>query len=285
LSNNSPNFPLRRTLIKTLGTFAIAAPFLQLVGCGSASDSSMSETDPIAEPPTDTSIDEVGPWLSGGTTAMTVDFPDDSLFDTATACAVALTGAQIEGPCYFQTDYLDDISEEQTGLPMQLCLRLIDRDCIPLAGYEIEVWHCDVEGIYSGDSSNSPDAGRFSSRFCTGNDNDGLNARWFRGIQVTDSNGRVNFKSCFPGWYASRAIHVHFRIRNNNNDELISQFGFDDDFCDEICTNHVDYASQGIPDTHSTNDMVFRNDGEEYQFEVSQNSDGSLLAWKTIQIS
>lgn len=73
---------------------------------------------------------------------MTADFPDDSLFATAAACVVSSTGAQTEGPCYFQSDYLDDISEEQTGLPMQLCLRLIDGQCNPLSDLEIDRKNC-----------------------------------------------------------------------------------------------------------------------------------------------
>lgn len=281
----------RRKLIKTIGSIAIAVPFVQLVGCGSSTDAILAETDSNTGIDSGTSSDsnvvsgDASTWASGGTAAMTADFPDDSLFDVTTACAVSLTGRQTEGPCYFTASTLDDISEGQTGLPMQLCLRLIDSDCKPLAGMEIEVWHCDVEGIYSGDISDSSDSSRFNSGFCTGNDSDALKASWFRGTQITDSNGRVNFKSCFPGWYNGRAIHIHFRIRNNNNDELVSQFGFSDTFCDAICSSHINYLSHGTPNTHSANDSVFGNDYEAYQFAVSQNNDGSLLAWKTIQIS
>lgn len=295
----------RRKIIKQIGSVAIVAPFISLVSCGGGqADDVVADVDLTTDTATgsdgstdtgsdganddssdDTNTEDSGAWASGGTASMTANFPSDSLFETAAACALSLTGQQTQGPCYFATETLDDISEGQTGLPMQLCLRLIDSRCNPLAGMEIEVWHCDVEGVYSGDTSDSSDKSSFNSSFCTGNDSTALKAKWFRGIQTTDSNGRVNFKSCFPGWYASRAIHIHFRIKNNYNDELISQFGFDDDFCDDICATHVDYASHGTPDTHAARDTVFGSDYADYQFELSQNSDGSLLAWKTIQIS
>ena len=279
----------RRRFIKTAAGLTLAPIAIGLWGCGSSdSNSTTSDTngstgsDDSTDNGSDTSTDG---WASGGTASMVSDYPDDSLFESSSVCSVALTGAQTEGPCYFQSDYLDDISEEQTGLPMMLCLQLIDESCNPLSGYEIEVWHCDVDGIYSGDTSDSADSSNFNSSFCTDNESDALSAKWFRGIAVTDSSGRVNLKSCFPGWYSSRAIHIHFRIRRNNNDQLISQFGFTDAFCQDICTNHVDYSHHGEPDTLLGQDTVFGSDYNDYLFDIEQNEDGSLLAYKRIIIS
>lgn len=250
-------------------------------GSDGSSDNSSGDSTTDTESP----IELVADWASGGTSSMTENFPDDSLFEFGTACAVSLTGAQTEGPCYFTGDYLEDISEGETGLPMMLCLQLVDSNCNPLSGYEIEVWHCDVGGIYSGDTSGSADSSSFNSGFCTGSDSSALASKWFRGTLVSDSNGRVNFKSCFPGWYPSRVIHIHFRVKNNNNDELVSQFSFSDDFCEYLCTTHTDYVANGAPDTYLASDTVFGNDYEEYLFNIQQNSDGSLLAYKRIIIS
>jgi len=288
----------RRKTLKTLASFAAAAPVMMLAGCGggsgttaasssgsTATGSSGTSTGTGGTSTGSTVTADNGSWLSGGTDAMTASFPDDSIFEDSASCTVQLTGQQTEGPCYFDSDYLDDISEGQTGLPMQLCLQLTDASCNPLVGYEIEVWHCDVEGIYSGDTTGSSDTNGFNSSFCTGNDAEALQSRWFRGIAVTDSSGRVNFATCFPGWYSSRAIHIHFRVKNNNNDQLISQFGFDDDFCTEICTSHSDYINHGAPDTLLARDTVFGSDYDEYLFNLEQNEDGSLLAYKRIMIS
>ena len=128
---------------------------------------------------------------------MTAAFPEDTIFESGATCDITLTEPLKEGPCYFYSDYREDISDGLVGLPMQLCLQLTDQNCQPLSGYEVEVWHCDVRGVYSGDTTNSQDSDRFSTSFCTGNDEAALASRWFRGILVTDSAGRVNFQSCF----------------------------------------------------------------------------------------
>lgn len=287
----------RRKTLKALASVAVATPVILLTGCGGSGSSNSSSSVAAGSGSTSTGstgssgsstttpVADNGSWLSGGTDSMTVDFPADSIFEDSETCSVSLTGQQTEGPCYFDSDYLDDISEGQTGLPMQLCLQLIDANCNPLSGYEIEVWHCDVAGIYSGDTTGSADTNGFNSSFCTGNDAEALQSRWFRGIAVTDASGRVNFKTCFPGWYSSRAIHIHFRVKNNNNDQLISQFGFDDDFCTDICTSHSDYINHGAPDTYLARDTVFGSDYDEYLFNLQQNDDGSLLAYKRIIVA
>lgn len=280
----------RRQFIKVMMAGVSYSGVMLLTGCNNgdstqvASQSSSATTGAASSNSADIVVSSDG-WASGGTANMTVDFPDDSLFEQSQGCTVSLTESQTEGPCYFQSDYLDDISEEQTGLPMQLCLQLTDSACNPLSGYEIEVWHCDVNGLYSGQTDDSADATRFNSGFCTGNDAQALAARWFRGIQVTDSSGRVNFKTCFPGWYASRAIHIHFRVRRNNNDEVVSQLGFSDAFCQEICTSHVDYAARGEPDTTQASDTVFDSSDDSFLLTTQQNEDGSLLGYHRIMIA
>lgn len=291
------NLQRRRLLVKSAAGITILTPTFLFLGCGgsatapatvASSGSTSASTGSGSSGDSGTSsggtVETTTNWATGGTSSITESFPDDSLFETGSACNVELTPSLTEGPCYFDSEYRDDISEEQTGLPMMLCLQLVDSNCNPLSGYEIEVWHCDVQGIYSGDTSDSSDRNGFSSSFCTGNDSEALQAKWFRGIAVTDTSGRVNFYSCFPGWYSSRAIHVHFRVKNNSNDQLISQFGFVDEFVDAICTTHAYYSGRGEPDTHNSRDTVFNGDEDEL-FNLAQNADGSLLAWKRIIIS
>lgn len=300
---NSNQIIQRRRVIRTLLGAAVATPVLSLIGCGgggstattavsssstssgSGSSTGSSGSSSSGTGTTNSGVTTTTDWATGGTSSITENFPDDSLFDSSSTCSVELTESLTEGPCYFDSEYRDDISEGQTGLPMMLCLQLVDANCNPLSGYEIEVWHCDVEGIYSGDTSDSSDANGFNSSFCTGNDSDALAAKWFRGIKVTDSAGRVDFASCFPGWYSSRVIHIHFRVKNNNNDEVVSQFAFSDEFVDAICTTHSDYSSRGEPDTHLSSDTVFRSSDGDYLFDLQQNADGSLLAYKRIIIS
>ena len=288
MNNAVSKNPSRRRFIKQLGLGIASLPLIGLVACGGGSDSTETASSDSGSSDSGSSGGSTGTtsWAVGGTAAMTANFPDDSLFALGTACTVALTKSLTEGPCYFTADTLDDISDEQGGLPMQLCLRVIDSNCNPQSGLEVEVWHTNVEGIYSGDTSGSADTNGFSSSYCTGNDSEALQSKWFRGTQVTDSNGRVNFKSCFPGWYSGRTIHIHFRVRNNNNDEVVSQCCFPDIFTSEICTTHAEYSSRGTQNTTlAAGDGVFGSDYDEFLFDYQQNSDGSLLAYKTIQIS
>ena len=171
---------------------------------------------------------------------------------------------------------------------MQLCLRVVDSNCQPLPNYTVEVWHCDTQGVYSGDTSDSDDASRFAGDFCTGGDSEAEQSTWFRGQQVTDSNGRVNFKTCFPGWYGGRTIHIHFGVNDGSgNSQVISQFCFTDEFAREICTTHERYSNRGEQDTTLAGgrDTVFPSTGfESFLLTTEQNSDGTLLAYHTIQI-
>ena len=238
-----------------------------------------------------TTVEATVEWASGNTDLITVDFPDDALFETASTCSLTdLTETTTEGPCYLGYVEREDISDGYEGLPMQLCLQLIDGNCAPLEGYLIEVWHCDREGIYSGDESQSDDASSFAGSFCTGGDAEAEKAIWFRGEMTTDAVGRVNFKTCFPGWYSGRTIHIHYRVRaaDGGRDYVVSQFCFHDDFCEEICTAHPQYADRGSQNTPLSGgrDTVFPSVGyEEYMMNLKQNADGTLLAYKKVMVT
>jgi protocatechuate 3,4-dioxygenase beta subunit len=274
----------RRELIKSAGRFLMIGPVLSLASCQGVDSETLSSSDSSS-----TTVDATTGWASGGTDLITVDYPDDTLFETATVCSLALTQATTEGPCYLGVSELEDISEGRNGLPMMLCLQLVDQSCNPLEGYLIEVWHCDRSGVYSGDTSSSDDTTTFAGSFCTGGDSAAETSTWFRGEMTTDASGRINLKSCFPGWYAGRTIHIHFRVRlpYGGSDYVVSQFCFSDAFAEEICTGHSLYSSRGVQDTTlaSGMDTVFPDsDYDEYMLNLEQNSDGSLLAYKRIMI-
>lgn len=228
-------------------------------------------------------------WAAGNTGLITVAYPDDSIFDSSNTCKIALTQATTEGPCYFGVETGEDISSGLSGLPMQLCLKLVDTACQPLENYWIEVWHCDNRGVYSGDTHGSFDSSHFAGAFCTSNDSAAQTSTWYRGILQTDSQGRVNFKTCFPGWYRGRTIHIHFTVRDRKgSSQVTSQFCFADAFSKEICTTHEYYRSRGEQDTTlaSGRDGVFPRSGyENFMLTTRQNTDGSLLAYHTIKIA
>ncbi len=293
----------RRSVLKTVGATLTMPPLAGLVGCGGGEAGSVGAVEPDepgggGDGGGDGAVgggDATGggvnrtTWLAGGTAAMTAEFPPESdpldLSLGNVMCTITGTDAYTIGPCFFDVDdFREDISEGEPGVPMTLVLKLVDADCAPVEGAYIEVWWCDREGIYSGDSSESTGAvSGFRADFCTGNDADGLAARWFRGIQRTDSVGNVYFLGCFPGWYRGRTTHIHFRVVVDGVQRLVSQFCFDDDISNDLYLNHPDYTGEP-KDTDNGSDSVFRRDWQDYMIIVDQQWDGSMLAYKGIQI-
>ena len=225
-------------------------------------------------------------WAAGETSLIEVDYPNDSIFDTADSCELALSTSTTKGPCYFKDETGEDISLGLPGLPMQLCLKVVDEDCQPLSNHTIEVWHCDIHGVYSGDTSESSDANGFATSFCTGDEDSAAQSTWYRGQLVTDEQGRVNFKSQFPGWYPGRTVHIHFAVSDaEGNSRFISQFCFTDELADEIYANHPLYSERGVQDTPLSRDGVFpRGNRDPFIFKTDRNSDGSLLAYQMIKV-
>lgn len=274
----------RRELLKLAG-FSSLLPVISLSGCGGSSDSNInnSGTDTnIASGTTTTST-----WASGDTRLITTDFPEDSIFTQGNTCQLSLFGDLTKGPCYFKDTTGEDISLGLTGLPMMLCLRLIDSSCQPLVNHTVEVWHCAIAGVYSGDTSISTDSSEFASSFCTNNNSAALNSTWYRGQLTTNANGRVNFKTNFPGWYSGRTIHIHFALSHpDGNYRLISQLGFADALATEVYTSHPLYRSRGNQDTNIANDGEFPSTNvDNFLLKTQRNPDNTLLAYHTIQVA
>lgn len=257
----------RRTLLKTSGGALLALPLLQIIGCGASTTEDDSGED-------DSGSSSTGSWATGGTAALTADYVDPFAADLGTICAV--TEVLTEGPCYSDSPTREDISEGLDGLPVRLCFKVVDADCNPVSGAEVDIWHCDPFGVYSGSDMAAVD-------FCTGGDPDYYNNDFFRGIQTTDANGLVYFSTCFPGWYSSRAVHIHFIISKGGT-SLTSQVGFADSLVNSITANEPVYNDRGTPDTSNSTDTVFPNDYDEFLMNTEQQTDGSMLAWKALVI-
>lgn len=278
----------RRQVIRGLGVAVTAPLLLSVAGCGgtdSGTDNSVAGDSGIDDD-TQSSGTNTTQWASGGTAAMEAVFPPETdPFATGLGNLCQITEAFTIGPCFFDVDdERDDISEGEPGVPMTLAMKLVDNNCQPIENAQIEVWWCNSEGVYSGDDSDSRgDVSNFNTGFCTGNESDALSARWFRGIKTTDSVGNVYFKACFPGWYRGRTTHIHFRIVVDGTQQLVSQFCFDDDLCNDIYENHSDYTGQE-KDTSNSSDNVFNSNYQDYIFEVEEQWDRSMLAYKAIQV-
>jgi protocatechuate 3,4-dioxygenase beta subunit len=205
---------------------------------------------------------------------MTGNYPDPFTAGLGSSCA--LTCAATLGPCYAATLERMDISEGHDGLPVRLAFLVVDESCNPISGASVDIWHAAPEGLYSGDDA---------SDFCTSGDATARAARWFRGTQTTDAKGRADFNTCFPGWYSSRTIHIHFTIRIDGTEYVTSQLFFDDALDDDIVNTQPLYNARGSRDTTNQNDTVISASlVADYLFQTARMSDGAMLAWKTLII-
>lgn len=118
-----------------------------------------------------------------------------------------------------------------------------DGACQPLAGAVVDIWHCDAYGIYSDVSGLGMQT---------------IGQKFLRGYQVTDANGQATFTTIYPGWYISRTVHIHFKVRPslNSNAEFISQLFFEDTVSDEVFAQ-APYASKGQRRVLNTNDGIY----------------------------
>ncbi|SBT90116.1 Dioxygenase [Streptomyces sp. DI166] len=149
-----------------------------------------------------------------------------------------LTSETTEGPYYIDADKIRrDITEDKEGIPLVLNLKVIDSEtCEPIAGAAVDIWHCDALGIYSGYESLStgggggggtpptdaptgePPSGEPTGEPPSGGTGGGIHEeptddeRYLRGTWRTDKQGRVTFRTIFPGWYRGRTVHIHTKV-------------------------------------------------------------------------
>jgi protocatechuate 3,4-dioxygenase beta subunit len=216
-----------------------------------------------------------GGWASGGTASMTGTYSDPFATGTAAACVLAVTAT--EGPCTEAADQVrKDVSEGYTGLPMRLALQVVDASCAPIEGAKVKIWHTQITGSYSGDTPNNG--------MCLKDAADSAK-HYFRGAQTTDASGRVDFDSCFPGWYRGRAIHIHCTVSLNGK-SYTSQLVFDQALVDEIFTTHAEYKGYGLPDTPNASDNVVGGSNlASYVVAASRMSDGAMMAAKRLVVN
>jgi protocatechuate 3,4-dioxygenase beta subunit len=245
---------------------------------GSGSGSSSEGIDDSSSTGTPIDCEPASEWASGGTAAMTAQdcYPDPFAAGVASCVLYCSTTA---GPCTADTIERQDVSEGLSGLPVRLALKLVAADgCTPVGGAIVEIWHTQRTGVYSG---NTP-----MPMFCSGGDPKAPSQLYMRGSQTTDAEGRVDFDTCYPGWYPGRAIHIHFRVILNDQEFLTSQLFFDDALNQELFASHPEYTKFGQPNTTNESDNIIGDtvDKSPYLLDTARMPDGAMLASKVIAI-
>lgn len=171
---------------------------------------------------------------------------------TAQVPACIVRPEATEGPYYVDEDLVrSDIRSDpatgtvKEGVPLTLTFnvsQISGSACTPLQGAEVEVWHCDAAGLYS----DVTDRG-FST---TGQE-------FLRGSQITDADGTATFTTIYPGWYAGRAVHIHFKVRPDASAVFTSQLFFDDALSDRIFAQ-APYAAKGRRNTVNRTDGIYQ---------------------------
>jgi len=140
------------------------------------------------------------------------------------------------------------------GTPLALKVNVFDvasRSCTPLEGAQVDVWHCDAWGHYSGVSERG---------FNT------LGQKFLRGYQLTDVKGGVQFQTIYPGWYSGRTVHIHFMIRTRALDgqvyQFTSQLFFRDAVTDQVHSKEP-YVLKGQRNTRNADDSIYKRGGSQ----------------------
>jgi len=183
------------------------------------------------------------------------------------ACDVIPTeiaGPFIILPGQMAATFRTDMREEQPGQLHRMKFRILrNTDCSPVVNAEVAVWHCNVDGNYSGYNT----SGHIVLN--------ATNQNWLRGRALTDANGEVEFTSIFPGWYPGRVTHVHLQVKINDISVKVTQFIYPEAERD-IIHSTAPYNTWGLDPVPASSDGSFA-DGTEGQV--------ASLAWDEVNQS
>ncbi len=151
-----------------------------------------------------------------------------------------------EGPYYFDPSLeRADITEgTQTGVATTVRLQIVDGSCKPIAGARVDIWHCNAEGLYSGYANQTGGIDTTGQTF-------------LRGTQFAGATGIVEFQTIYPGWYAGRTTHIHFKVFLDDKTVLTGQLFFPDALSQFIYQNVTPYTAHGHDrDVLNANDNI-----------------------------
>lgn len=207
-----------------------------------------------------------GCWLRNGESRSNLAAIANTNANLPTGCVVrpALT----EGPIFIDNQAnRSDIRIDPTngavseGIPLALTFNistLSNNACTPFEGAQVDIWQCDAYGIYS--DTNYENMGTVGQKF-------------LRGHQFTDSTGSCSFITIYPGWYATRAVHIHFKVRTTDGYEFTSQLFFDPSLTDSVYENIAPYNTRGVRTVRNSEDGIYTESGGQMMLNVESLGD------------
>jgi protocatechuate 3,4-dioxygenase beta subunit len=204
-----------------------------------------------------------------------------SPYTQMTVAGCLVSPAQTEGP-YFVDEKLNrsDIRQDPSdnsvrpGVPLRLVLNVYsvaNKDCQPLPGATVDIWHCDASGAYS-DVLDNP--GEFG---------DTRGKKFLRGYQLTDAGGKVEFQTIYPGWYTGRSVHIHYMIRTDPKSEVghefTSQLYFDEAITEQV-HRQAPYTQKGRRNTTNDSDGIYRRGGRDLMLQLTRDAQGYVGTYR-----
>src|SRR3954452_14158785 len=183
------------------------------------------------------------------------------------ACSTYRSWAeQEEGPYRRDTQREPpDEVEDRAGVQLQLGIGLLDEP-----GAIVEIWQCDALGRYSGFPP--PDDTTLVTAETAPRTTYLSDQSFLRGRQRCDSDGMVEFRTIYPGWYPGRTVHIHLMVHTGGR-LLTSQLYFPEHINNAVLAG-APYAGRPGRDTTNERDEIFATGGGPAMLDIVELRDG-----------
>lgn len=163
------------------------------------------------------------------------------------------TSQSVAGPYFFDdAEMRRDIRDGQDGDDLLLKFEVVNvARCIPLPEAIVQIWHCNSGGWYSGVPQGDPDTlptifGPVAPQ---------STERFHRGAQESDAQGKCEFLTKYPGWYAGRTVHIHAKVHLGGSHLITSQLYFPQELNDHIHAQGA-YKGRGLSPYRNAGDST-----------------------------
>ena len=179
--------------------------------------------------------------------------------DAETTATCVLQPEVTEGPYWIDQKLTRrDVREGKPGLPLVLAVTVVNaRTCRPIKAADVEIWHCDASGNYSGFDSGSGGNGPGGP----GGGGPATSTRYLRGHQPSNAAGVATFLTVFPGWYPGRTPHIHLKVHIGQDRVVHTGQVFFPEAVQARVYGAGAYAGRGNADTPHARDMIYAQAG------------------------